>query len=342
MKCSIARFLGVAAIYLLIHLGIAACSGSQGDEEGLDAENQGEENAEDGDQEANGTEEGGGGENLENANIGEGEAAPEESANAAPTAEGSSDGELQDIISSMNGQEAVPENASAAAGTAEAPANAATVANASSAAPAASSEAPADAAASTPAGNGLPETGSKMPYVVKRGDTLGTIAAKIYGDKSHWKEIASLSSLKNPSRIYPGDVVYYQLTQQTTSFASSYENSARKEVTVQQGDTLATIAKRVLGNSQEWKAIWRQNDTVDNPDKLKVGQTIYYVDAGGFASNMTKDRSVNVVSEQKPTNLNNINLDNIEKINVNSIQNSEISFTNSFFNDVLTVSTPVS
>ncbi len=119
-----------------------------------------------------------------------------------------------------------------------------------------------------------------MPYVVMRGDTLASIATKVYGDFEKWREISEFTGMADANRIYPGDIIYYQLTEQTMAFASAYESVQRSEVTVAAGDTLSTIASRVLGNSQDWKMIWRQNDNIDNPDKLVVGQTLYYLDPG--------------------------------------------------------------
>lgn len=145
--------------------------------------------------------------------------------------------------------------------------------------------APAPAAtAGTPVAPGLPELGSKMSYMVQRGDTLGKIASKVYGDPSRWTEIADFTGIANPRLIYPGDVVYYQLTEQTMSFASSYESTARSEVIVSEGDTLSTIASRVLGDANNWKLIWRLNDNISNPDRLEAGSTIYYVSPSQMAA----------------------------------------------------------
>ncbi|MBF0441082.1 MAG: LysM peptidoglycan-binding domain-containing protein [Oligoflexales bacterium] len=141
-------------------------------------------------------------------------------------------------------------------------------------------------ASSEPISSGLPELGSKMSYIVQKGDNLATIAKKIYGDMSKWKEIANFTGITNPKLIYPGDVVYYQLTEQTMAFATSYESVTRSEVVVKQGDTLSTIAKRVLGSSQNWKIIWRQNDNIDNPDSLTAGTVIYYVASGATTSSI--------------------------------------------------------
>ena len=75
----------------------------------------------------------------------------------------------------------------------------------------------------TQAAPGLPELGSKMSYIVQKGDSLVKIAT-IYGNPTKWTEIANFTGLANPKLIYPGDVVYYQLTDQTLAFASAYES----------------------------------------------------------------------------------------------------------------------
>jgi nucleoid-associated protein YgaU len=184
--------------------------------------------------------------------------------NTAP-AEG---GDLQEIINEMGSNGAPAETAAAPAATEEAaPAEAAPAAETAATAPAE----PASA-------QGLPELGSKMPYIVEKGDTLGTIATKIYGDQKRWHDINSLSGLTNPNRIFPGDVVYFALDQSSAQFAANYEGIKRGKETVREGDTLASIASRVYGTTKAWRHLWRQNDNIDNPDKLTVGMTIYYVE----------------------------------------------------------------
>ena len=137
-----------------------------------------------------------------------------------------------------------------------------------------------EAVVGTQAAPGLPELGSKMSYIVQKGDSLVKIATRIYGNPTKWTEIASFTGLANPKLIYPGDVVYYQLTDQTLAFASAYETLPRSEIQIMDGDTLSSIAGRVLGNPENWKTIWRHNDNISNPDKLTAGTTIYYVDPG--------------------------------------------------------------
>lgn len=143
----------------------------------------------------------------------------------------------------------------------------------------------AEASVPAPAGVvGIPEEGSKMPYVVEVGDTLSKIAGKIHGDQKRWRDIASLSGITNPNHIFPGDLVYYTLETGSQAFASSYEGVRRGKEIVKEGDTLAAIARRVYGSSSLWRHIWRQNDSISNPDKLVAGTSVYYVEKGSVKS----------------------------------------------------------
>lgn len=213
----------------------------------------------------------------------------------ATAANGGGEEDLQQIIEEMNGANTQLANQGGAqafdnvGGGNAAPLEQAPVENLTANVGTDGAAAPAPAATGTasvgmPAGPGLPELGSKMVYIVQKGDTLAKIAQRVYGDGSKWTEIANFTGLANPKLIYPGDVVYYQLTEQSMTFAGAYEGIKRNEVQVGQGDTLATIAGRVLGNSTLWKLIWRQNDKIDNPDRLTAGTTLYYVDPAQVAS----------------------------------------------------------
>ena len=130
-----------------------------------------------------------------------------------------------------------------------------------------------------------------MPYIVKKGDTLGDIAGRVYGNRAKWREMSELSSLINPNLIYIGDVVYYQLTQETVSFATAYESVPRQEVVVQEGDTLSTIASRVMNSAQDWKRMWRENDVVNDPDNLTAGTVLYYVAPGALSAALEQSKA---------------------------------------------------
>jgi peptidoglycan endopeptidase LytE len=44
--------------------------------------------------------------------------------------------------------------------------------------------------------------------------------------------------------------------------------------TVLKGDTLGTIAQKLLGSSARWREIWTQNPSITDPNKLSIGQII--------------------------------------------------------------------
>ncbi len=291
MSFRLRRLLGVSALSLLFGLGVSACSGGQQEDEGMAVT---DDQAADGDTaNAASNEDGGGGDN---------QAADENAATNGDGAEKTADGgngtenDLQEIITEMNGQQTEGGAAGADAGEAQAlqqngAAPAAVPAN-NTPAPAPVKEAAAAPAQNplpfqpggTPAGNGLPEVGSKMAYIVEQGDTLAKISQKIYGTPGRWNEMATLSGITTPSRIYPGDLVYYTLDEGAVNFAKAYDSLQRSEEQVKPGDTMATIAQRVYGNTKGWRSIWRHNDKIDNPDHLTAGTTVYYLPKGAAAA----------------------------------------------------------
>lgn len=122
----------------------------------------------------------------------------------------------------------------------------------------------------------VPEIGTKVAYYVSTGDTLGSIAQKIFGSKAKWKELAQDNSISNPNRIFAGDVIYYSVTEQSKAFAESYEGAARKTVTVAAGDTLSGISAKIYGSQGEWRKLWKENGHIKNPDIIKIGSVLTY------------------------------------------------------------------
>ena len=300
MRFRVGRHFGVAALYILASLGLSACSSTeqqqQGDEnleaqQGQEMQEGQEGQEEQGEQTASEeqSEQGQQGEEIAQGEEGqyqeEGEMTEEDTGEEVVDGGNSTESDLQEIISEMNGQGTTSGSEGNAALAQTAPTQ--NVPMNTTAAPVES----APLAAGPSAGPALPEVGSKMPYIVQSGDTLAKIATKIYGSNARWKEISNLTGLANPSRIYPGDVVYYTLDQSSVAFATAYDSVQRSSTQVQQGDTLATIARRVYGNSQAWKAIWRQNDDINNPDRLTVGMTVYYIQSGALSAALKEVRS---------------------------------------------------
>ncbi|MDD9950538.1 MAG: LysM peptidoglycan-binding domain-containing protein [Zetaproteobacteria bacterium] len=138
--------------------------------------------------------------------------------------------------------------------------------------------------AALPAREGLPELGSKLVYVVVSGDTLGRISRKIYGSSGMWQKLADLSGIQNPNLIFPGDLVYYQLTEASLAFAAEYEGLAKTEVAVTEPTSLQNIAVQVYGSRSNWKHIWRQNGHINSPHQLKKGTVVTVVTAQALES----------------------------------------------------------
>src|SRR5690606_23396414 len=63
------------------------------------------------------------------------------------------------------------------------------------------------------------------------------------------------------------------------------------------------IAAKVYGNPADWKYVWRQNSEISNPDKLEVGQIVYYLSSGalGAALKSAKDITVAKLIEKNVT-----------------------------------------
>lgn len=161
----------------------------------------------------------------------------------------------------------------------------------------------AEAAMPAPAaieGSSLPEMGAKLTYVVKKGDTLGDIAHNIYGDKSKWRDLARWSGFSNPHLIFPGNLVYYQYTEQSAAFAQQYTNQPQAEVVAQAGDSLSGIAARVYGDPTHWTIIWRHNGHIANPDRIEIGQVITYPQQGYLNVERNTDNSGTKIGLETP------------------------------------------
>jgi len=193
---------------------------------------------------------------------------------------------------------AAADAAAAPAGETTAEAAPATDAAPADAAPAGETPAEAPVATSGPSTGYVPENGSKMAYYVQKGDTLGTISAKIYGNKSKWKDLASGNNLSDPNLIYAGDVIYYSVDDSSRPFADKYESAPRQSVTVAQGDTLSSISAKVYGSEGSWRTLWKENPSVKNPDVLTIGSTLFYRGTAQASVPVTSEEGVAATEQE--------------------------------------------
>ncbi len=87
--------------------------------------------------------------------------------------------------------------------------------------PAQAEEEAAPAPAAVTGEQALPEVEIGKVYVVKRGDTLGTIAKAAYGDVKYYKELCAYNNIEDCNRIEVGDEIQIPALEELTSGATA-------------------------------------------------------------------------------------------------------------------------
>lgn len=122
-------------------------------------------------------------------------------------------------------------------------------------------------------------------HTVEAGEGLWQIAEERYGSGYNWVDIARANNISNPDQIVAGVVIVLpdvEPKQRTIVDAvqSARENLAQRadrieasSYTVQEGDTLWSIAERKYGDGFVYAQIVTEN-RISNPQLIEVGQTI--------------------------------------------------------------------
>jgi len=155
------------------------------------------------------------------------------------------------------------------------------------------------AAKAASAAKGVPAAGAS--YLVLPGDTLGTIAAKIYGTKKEWKTLADFNGLTSPYLIRIGDVVKFDdHNEKAKAFVAQYQ-AAMKTVVVKKGDSLSKIAAAVYGDSSKWKHLLSLNNgKISNPNQIAIGMKLSYLELG--AATAAAKPKAKVTAKTQPKN----------------------------------------
>lgn len=108
-------------------------------------------------------------------------------------------------------------------------------------------------------------------YTVKSGDTLAGIAAQ-YGVS--YQQLAQVNNIANPNRIYVGQVLRVNGSQQRQQTTSNYQAAptVRGGYTVKSGDTLSGIAAQYGMN---WHTLAQRNN-LQSPYTIYVGQHLAF------------------------------------------------------------------
>lgn len=119
-------------------------------------------------------------------------------------------------------------------------------------------------------------SGSAGIYVVRAGDTLGHISQRELGTFKRWQEIVKLNPEVDPSRIVAG----MELRMPAGSAPKASKSKSSKagklrtnQIRVADGESLWTIAERLLGDGTRFTEIAKLNPSI-NPDRLKTGQVL--------------------------------------------------------------------
>lgn len=146
-----------------------------------------------------------------------------------------------------------------------------------------------------PSGGARPASGAPttVEYVVKKGETLSSIALATLGSTRRWEEIAALNGNLEPSRLRVGQTIRLpkgavfavgaeqpkapaaQAPAARAAEKAPARGSASKAPThvVAEGEVLSAIAQRYLGRSSRWREIAELNPRVD-PKRLFVGTVL--------------------------------------------------------------------
>ncbi len=130
-----------------------------------------------------------------------------------------------------------------------------------------------------------PPTGLRQGqvYTVQEGDTLWTLAEKVYSSGYNFVDIAAANNIANPDYILVGQKITVPTVQpkQATvgditaqAAMTKAESSISPTHTVAQGEYLWLIAQKEYNNPYNWTRIAQLNPTIPNPDFIMPGQVL--------------------------------------------------------------------
>ena len=122
------------------------------------------------------------------------------------------------------------------------------------------------------------QTEAENAYVVKKGDSLWTIAEEVYSDGFKWTIIAEENNLERPDAIEVGMKLTIpeispspiQESPTTVPLISDGGKITENSYTVVRDDNLWSIAVRAYGDGYKWVEIAKANKLV-NPNLIHVG-----------------------------------------------------------------------
>jgi LysM repeat protein len=116
--------------------------------------------------------------------------------------------------------------------------------------------------------------GTEPPYFVytaQEGDTLSALALKLFGDAAKWP--ALYDGLEKPTG--GKGMLEWEGKGTPPLLVGARIHVPCQWTTVEKGESLATVAKRTLGDAGRWRRIYEANrKALPDPDKIGVGQRL--------------------------------------------------------------------
>jgi hypothetical protein len=116
-------------------------------------------------------------------------------------------------------------------------------------------------------------------YVARPGETRPGISEKIYGDKSHSKDLLKWNGFLSRG-VKTGDKIYYTSPTNPTDTAmlTYYEDVGvpAQNYVSRDGDNIREVATTLLGDKDSWKEIWATNADIESKGKIPAGLNIRY------------------------------------------------------------------
>lgn len=118
-------------------------------------------------------------------------------------------------------------------------------------------------------------TGEMQTYTIQRGDNLWNLAKEHLGDGNRWNEIYALNKDligSNPNLIHTGS----HLNMPGAGGSEVAHTASATSYTVQPGDNLWNVSKKLFGEGKNWGDIYSMNKDVigSNPSLIQPGQQL--------------------------------------------------------------------
>lgn len=145
-------------------------------------------------------------------------------------------------------------------------------------------------------------------YLARKGDTLDTVATKIYGTTDKKPELVKINSFLKSREVKVGDKIYYSSPHRAADkerMLTFYEDMGATAQTyvVSKPENISDVAKNLLGDSNSWKELWATNMEVESKGVLPEGTQLRYWSGPVAAPTLAegpKNNSMDEIGEVPP------------------------------------------